>query len=126
MTQYFLFFVSDYLSSTTVSTLSRKNAKRRQDGVCDSELKELLAPFFPHVRIQHVLPRDRNSDVMDMAIARNLFPGGSAHPSNLHVGGAVTTATKFANWDPRNLNSAYVRPRLFLPYFEECKVNLYT
>ena len=43
--------------------------------MCDSELKELLAPLFPHVRIQHVLPRDRNSDVMDMAIGRNLFPG---------------------------------------------------
>ena len=68
---------------------------------------------------------ERKIDIVDnfLDLGRNLFPGGTAHPSNLHVASPLTTASaKFANWDPRNLNGAYVRPRLFLPYFEECKV----
>ena len=108
--------VTNPLSSSN-STTSRKTAKRNRE-ICDSELKELLANIFPHVRIQHILPRDRNSEILDMALARNLFP---FHPLS-NFASQSSSKTKFAPWDPRNTPSVYTRPRLFLPYFEECKV----
>ena len=99
------------------STMSRKSAKRSRE-ICDGELKEILANAFPHVRIHHILPRDRNSEIFDMALARNLFP---FHPLS-NFASQSCTRTKFAPWDPRTPPNVYTRPRLFLPYFEECKV----
>ena len=101
------------------STLSRKSAKRSRE-VCDGELKDILANAFPHVRIHHILPRDRNSEIFDMALARNLFP---FHPLS-NFASQSCTRTKFAPWDPRTPPNAYTRPRLFLPYYEECKVRI--
>lgn len=95
------------------ATLTRKAPKRRE--VCDSELKELLSTIIPQVRISHVLPRDRTSEVLDMALARNLF---SVLPN---FSSQVNSSTKYSPWDPRSNNGLFVRPRLFLPYFEECK-----
>ena len=110
--------ISSTTSSTLSTTLSRKNhhPKRSIREVCDGELKELLCDLFLHVRIPHILPRDRTSEVLDMAIARNLFP---FHPNFASQG---SSSTKFAPWDPRNPPNVFIRPRLFLPYFEECKV----
>ena len=100
------------------STLSRKTTKRSRE-ICDGELKEMLANLFPHVRIHHILPRDRNSEVFDMALARNLFP---FHPLS-NFASQSSAGTKFAPWDPRTPPNVYTRPRLFVPYFEECKVS---
>lgn len=105
--------------SSSNSTLSRKTTKRNRE-ICDGELKELLANIFPHVRIQHILPRDRNSEIFDMALARNLF---TFHPLS-NFASQSCSKTKFAPWDPRTPPNIYTRPRLFLPYFEECKVNI--
>ena len=101
------------------STLSRKTTKRSRE-ICDGELKEMLASLFPHVRIHHILPRDRNSEVFDMALARNLFP---FHPLS-NFASQSSAGTKFAPWDPRTPPNVYTRPRLFVPYFEECKVSI--
>ena len=101
------------------STLSRKTTKRSRE-ICDGELKEMLANLFPHVRIHHILPRDRNSEVFDMALARNLFP---FHPLS-NFASQSSAGTKFAPWDPRTPPNVYTRPRLFVPYFEECKVSI--
>ena len=68
-----------------------------------------------HVRVPHVLPRDRTSEVLDMALARNLF---SVIPN---FSSQVNVSTKYSPWDPKSNNGLFVRPRLFLPYFEECK-----
>lgn len=96
------------------TTLSRKVPKYRE--ICDGELRELLSDFLVHIRVPHVLPRDRSSNILDVAIGRNLFP---THPNFACQG---TVESKFSPWDPRNVSNAYARPRLFPPYFEECKV----
>jgi hypothetical protein len=56
---------SEPVISNTVSTLTRRREPKRRE-VCESELKELLAPLFPFVRFPHVLPRDKSSEVLDM------------------------------------------------------------
>ena len=120
---------SNASSSTTnnpvlvaTATLGRANkngsnghhsTKRRE--ICDSELKELLSSLIGHVRVAHVLPRDRTSEALDMALQRNLFtvlPNFSSQ---------INASTKYSPWDPKSNNGLFVRPRLFLPYFEECK-----
>ena len=67
------------------------------------------------VRVPHVLQRDRTSEVLDMALTRNLFSVLPNFTSQVNV------ATKYSPWDPKANNGLFVRPRLFLPYFEECK-----
>jgi BTB/POZ domain-containing protein 7 len=104
---------SEAAAAANTATLGRKAPKRRE--VCDSELKELLAPLLPYVRIPHVLPRDKTSEVLDMALQRNLF---SVLPN---FTSQVNAATKYSPWDPKSTNGLFVRPRLFLPYFDECK-----
>lgn len=101
-------------SGSTVSTLTRRRDTKRKD-VCESELKELLAPLFPFVRFPHVLPRDKSAEVLDMVLARNLYPVLPNFTSQL------SCSTKYSPWDPRCSNGLFVRPRLFIPYFEECK-----
>jgi len=104
-------------ASLGTATLGRgKNAsasKRRE--VCDSELKEMLSNMISQIRVPHVLPRDRSSEVLDMALQRNLFPVLPNFTSQ------VNESTKYSPWDPKSNNGLFVRPRLFLPYFEECK-----
>jgi BTB/POZ domain-containing protein 7 len=101
-------------SGVGVSTLSRRRESKRRE-VCESELKELLAPLFPFVRFPHVLPRDKSSEVLDMVRARNLYPVLPNFTSQ------ISCSTKYSPWDPRCSNGWFVRPRLFIPYFEECK-----
>ena len=71
--------------------------------------------MITQVRVPHVLPRDRTSEVLDMALQRNLFSVLPNFTSQVNV------ATKYSSWDPKSNNGLFVRPRLFLPYFEECK-----
>jgi len=66
--------ILDSGSVSAVSTLTRRRDTRRRE-VCESELKELLLPLFPFVRFPHVLPRDKSSEVLDLVLARNLYPG---------------------------------------------------
>jgi hypothetical protein len=67
---------SDTASVSAVSTLTRRRDTKRRE-VCESELKELLQPLFPLVRFPHVLPRDKSSEVLDLVLARNLYPGNA-------------------------------------------------
>ena len=71
--------------------------------------------MITQVRVPHILPRDRTSEVLDMALQRNLFSVLPNFTSQVNV------ATKYSSWDPKSNNGLFVRPRLFLPYFEECK-----
>ena len=80
---------------------SNKNSKRRE--VCDGELKDLLADLISMVRVPHVLPRDRTSEVLDMALGRNLFAVLPNFTSQ------VNAATKYSPWDPKSNNGLFVR-----------------
>ena len=104
------------LSPNNTATLGRqgKNSSKRRE-ICDSELKDLIMDLITCVRVPHVLQRDRTSEVLDMALQRNLFSVLPNFTSQTHL------ATKYSPWDPKCNNGLYVRPRLFLPYFEECK-----
>ena len=99
----------------TTHTLSRRHVPRRRE-ICDTELGNLISPFLPRVRVQHILPKDRHSDVLDNALHRNLI----ARPGSLLA--QTQEETRFSAWDPRNSDGLYIKPRLFLPYYEECKV----
>lgn len=75
----------------------------------------MISSMIGQVRVPHVLPRDRTSEALDMALQRNLFPVVPNFSSQ------VNASTKYSPWDPKANNGLFVRPRLFLPYFEECK-----
>ena len=104
-------------SNTATLGRSSKNhgATSKRKEICDSELKELISSMITQVRVPHILPRDRTSEVLDMALQRNLFSVLPNFTSQVNV------ATKYSSWDPKSNNGLFVRPRLFLPYFEECK-----
>ena len=93
----------------------QQQRQRRPRDVCDGELKDLLSSIIDKVRVPHILSKDRTSEALDMALQRNLF---SVLPN---FSSQVNVATKYSPWDPRSTSGLYVRPRLFLPYFEECK-----
>ena len=93
----------------------QQSRQRRHRDVCDGELKDLLSSIIDKVRVPHILSKDRTSEALDMALQRNLFAVLPNFSSQVNV------ATKYSPWDPRSTSGLYVRPRLFLPYFEECK-----
>jgi len=97
------------------SSDQQQRLRRLQRDVCDGELKELLSTLIDKVRVPHILSKDRSSESLDMALQRNLF---SVLPN---FSSQVNVATKYSPWDPKSTSGLYVRPRLFLPYFEECK-----
>uniref|UniRef100_A0A0K2U366 BTB/POZ domaincontaining protein 7like [Nasonia vitripennis] n=1 Tax=Lepeophtheirus salmonis TaxID=72036 RepID=A0A0K2U366_LEPSM len=100
--------------SNNSSSNSSSNSRRRE--VCDNELRTLIGPLLNCLRIQHILPRDdRHSDVLDNALHRNLIPRPPCFFAQ------TDDVTKYSAWDPRNFDGLYVKPRLFLPYYEECK-----
>ena len=107
-------FFSASLGTATLGRGKNTSASKRRE-VCDSELKDILSNMISQVRVPHVLPRDRSSEVLDMALQRNLFPVLPNFTSQ------VNESTKYSPWDPKSNNGLFVRPRLFLPYFEECK-----
>ena len=108
---------SSLLNTATLGRSSNKNhgATSKRKEICDGELKELISSMITQVRVPHILPRDRTSEVLDMALQRNLFSVLPNFTSQVNV------ATKYSSWDPKSNNGLFVRPRLFLPYFEECK-----
>ena len=93
----------------------KHDEQRKRRDVCDGELKDLLAPLIGQVRVPHIMSRDRTSEALDMALQRNLFAVLPNFSSQVNV------TTKYSPWDPRTTSGLYIRPRLFLPYFEECK-----
>ena len=109
-----IFLLPASLGTATLGRGKNASASKRRE-VCDSELKEMLSNMISQIRVPHVLPRDRSSEVLDMALQRNLFPVLPNFTSQ------VNESTKYSPWDPKSNNGLFVRPRLFLPYFEECK-----
>lgn len=104
------------LLSHTAHSVARKGVKKRD--LSDVELREILSELLPLVRMDHVLPP--NSDVLCQAIRRGLV---STPPS--HMIGDERENLRVNAWVRGGKNQRlFVRPRLFMPYFEEVKALL--
>lgn len=104
------------LLSHTAHSVARKGVRKRD--LSDVELREILAELLPLVRMDHVLPP--NSEVLCQAIRRGLV---STPPS--HMIGDDRENLRINAWIRGGKNQGlFVRPRLFMPYFEEVKALL--
>ncbi|XP_028572981.2 BTB/POZ domain-containing protein 7 isoform X1 [Podarcis muralis] len=99
------------LLSGTAHSVNKRGVKRRDLDI--EELKEILSPLLPFVRIEHILPM--NSEVLTDSMKRGLI---STPPSDM-----LPTAEggKSNAWLRQKNAGIYVRPRLFSPYVEEAK-----
>ncbi|XP_030568470.1 BTB/POZ domain-containing protein 7 [Drosophila novamexicana] len=104
------------LLSHTAHSVARKGVRKRD--LSDVELREILSELLPLVRMDHVLPP--NSEVLCQAIRRGLV---STPPS--HMIGDERENLRINAWIRGGKNQGlFVRPRLFMPYFEEVKALL--
>ncbi|XP_031617998.1 BTB/POZ domain-containing protein 7 [Contarinia nasturtii] len=104
------------LLSHTAHSVTRKGIKKRD--LSDIELREILSDLLPLVRMDHVLPP--NSEVLNQAIRRGLV---STPPS--HMIGDERENFRVNAWIRGGKNHGlFVRPRLFMPYYEEVKTLL--
>ncbi|KAG2457718.1 BTBD7 protein, partial [Polypterus senegalus] len=101
------------LLSGTAHSVNKRGVKRRDLDL--EELKEMLSPLLPYVRIDHILPP--NSEILGETMKRGLI---STPPSDM-----LPTAEggKSNAWLRQKSAGIYVRPRLFAPYVEEAKVS---
>ncbi|XP_064181261.1 BTB/POZ domain-containing protein 7-like isoform X2 [Anguilla rostrata] len=99
------------LLSGTAHSVNKRGVKRRDLDL--EELKDILSPLLPCVRIEHILPA--HSEVLSDAMKRGLI---STPPSDM-----LPTAEggKANAWLRQKSAGIYVRPRLFSPYVEEAK-----
>lgn len=104
------------LLSHTAHSVTRKGIKKRD--LSDIELREILSELLPLVRMDHVLPP--NSEILNQAIRRGLV---STPPS--HMIGDERENLRINAWVRCGKNNGlFVRPRLFMPYYEEVKTLL--
>ncbi|XP_066997729.1 BTB/POZ domain-containing protein 7 isoform X2 [Anabrus simplex] len=104
------------LLSHTAHSVTRKGVKKRD--LSDVELREILSDLLPLVRMDHVLPP--SSEVLNQAIRRGLV---STPPS--HMIGDDRENLRVNAWIRGGKNNGlFVRPRLFMPYYEEIKAQL--
>lgn len=104
------------LLSHTAHSVTRKGIKKRD--LSDIELREILSELLPLVRMDHVLPP--NSEILNQAIRRGLV---STPPS--HMIGDERESYRINAWVRGGKNHGlFVRPRLFMPYYEEIKTLL--
>jgi BTB/POZ domain-containing protein 7 len=104
------------LLSHTAHSVTRKGIKKRD--LSDIELREILSELLPHVRMDHVLPP--NNETLHSAIRRGLV---STPPS--HMIGDDRENLRINAWIRGGKNHGlFVRPRLFMPYYDEVKTLL--
>jgi len=105
------------LLNHTAHSISRKGVKKRD--LSDVELRDILSDILPHIRTDHILPKD--SEVLTNAIKRGLV---SVPPS--HMIGSDTVAvggqSSASAWVRTRNMALFIKPRLFVPYFDEVKV----
>lgn len=77
-------------------------------------MREILSELLLYVRIDHVIPP--NNELLNQAIRRGLV---SSPPS--HMLGVEHNFNRVYAWI-RSQTGLFVRPRLFMPYYEEIKV----
>lgn len=101
------------LLSHTAHSVTRKGIKKRD--LSDIELREILSELLPHVRMDHVLPP--NNETLHSAIRRGLV---STPPS--HMIGDDRENLRINAWIRGGKNHGlFVRPRLFMAYYDEVK-----
>uniref|UniRef100_A0A8C3UYY7 BTB/POZ domain-containing protein 7 n=1 Tax=Catharus ustulatus TaxID=91951 RepID=A0A8C3UYY7_CATUS len=100
------------LLSGTAHSVNKRGVKRRDLDI--EELREILSPLLPFVRIEHILPM--NSEVLSDAMKRGLI---STPPSDMLP---TSEGGKSNAWLRQKNAGIYVRPRLFSPYVEEAKI----
>ncbi|XP_046631781.1 BTB/POZ domain-containing protein 7-like isoform X1 [Daphnia pulicaria] len=123
--------------SQTAHSVARKGVRRRD--LNDVELRDILSELLPHVRVDHVLPPSHES--LAQAIRRGLVSTPPSHmiggdnSHKLSVGGGpgggrgALSAWIRGHHHHHHHHTAkhhhhtglYVKPRLFMPYFEETK-----
>ena len=101
------------LLSHTAHSVSRKGIKKRD--LNDIELREILAELLPYIRPDHIIPA--NNEVLSSAIKRGLI---SSPPS--HMIGDEGSNSRISAWIRGKNNGVFVKPRLFMPYYDETKV----
>ncbi|XP_010210732.1 PREDICTED: BTB/POZ domain-containing protein 7 isoform X2 [Tinamus guttatus] len=99
------------LLSGTAHSVNKRGVKRRDLDI--EELREILSPLLPFVRIEHILPM--SSEVLSDAMKRGLI---STPPSDMLP---TSEGGKSNAWLRQKNAGIYVRPRLFSPYVEEAK-----
>lgn len=88
--------------------IKRAGRRRGEGAVCDREVAEVVCDLVGCVRVENLLG---GSEVLRDAAERGLlsrpwYMGGGSLPEP---------------WDPRGFRPPHQRPRLFLPYYDECK-----
>ncbi|XP_025902532.1 BTB/POZ domain-containing protein 7 isoform X2 [Nothoprocta perdicaria] len=99
------------LLSGTAHSVNKRGVKRRDLDI--EELREILSPLLPFIRIEHILPM--SSEVLSDAMKRGLI---STPPSDMLP---TSEGGKSNAWLRQKNAGIYVRPRLFSPYVEEAK-----
>jgi len=91
-----------------------RRSGRRRDGLCDREVAEVVCDLVGCVRLENMLG---GTEVVKQAAERGLLsrPWYMGGVGGMMVGGVPEP------WDPRGYRPPHHRPRLFLPYYEECK-----
>ena len=110
--------------SQTAHSVARKGVRRRD--LNDVELRDILSELLPHVRVDHVLPPSHES--LAQAIRRGLVStppshmiGGDSHKLSSSGRGALSAWIRGHTAKHNHHTGLYVKPRLFMPYFEETK-----
>ena len=110
--------------SQTAHSVARKGVRRRD--LNDVELRDILSELRPHVRVDHVLPPSHES--LAQAIRRGLVStppshmiGGDSHKLSSSGRGALSAWIRGHTAKHNHHTGLYVKPRLFMPYFEETK-----
>ena len=104
------------LLSHTAHSVSKKGVKRRD--LNDKELSQILSDLLPLVRVDHLLPA--NSEVLVNAVKRGLL----SLPLSASLGSEDAQLHRMAAWTGRTNSGAFLKPRLFMPYYEEAKVRM--
>ncbi|CAG0897944.1 unnamed protein product [Darwinula stevensoni] len=104
------------LVSQTAHSVAKKGVKKKD--LNDVELREITSELLPLVRMDHVIPPTH--EVLTNAIKRGLV---SKPPSHM-IGDDLVPNFKVNAWVRGKNNGLFVKPRLFLPYWEEARALL--
>ncbi len=98
--------------------MTKKGIKKRD--LNDVELRDILTELLPYVRTDHIIPP--SSDVLSSCIKRGLI---STPPSHMIGDDSAAGASRMCAWIRSKNSGMFVKPRLFLPYYEETKVRAF-
>ena len=111
---FLAFNISLYFFATDVyqESIGKKSTKRRE--LDNDALRLELSGVIEHVRIRHLLPI--HGDLLESAMRKGLVERGM--PLDIGEGSFYPCSP----WMRKQGEKGFVRPRLFMPYYEESKV----